>query len=158
MSKSSATKRVHGRRWRGVIILILGALVVGPIWAQTSVGIILGEPTGLSAKQWLGEGASLDLAVAWSFTDPASFYVHLDYQQHFDDLDVDEGELLWFVGGGAKLKVGRQLNLGVRIPLGLVYEFAEVPLEIFIEAAPGMDVFPDVQVNGGGGMGVRYRL
>ena len=54
--------------------------------------------------------------------------------------------------------MGQQLNVGVRIPLGLVYEFAEVPLEIFIEAAPGMDVFPDVQVNGGGGMGIRYRL
>ncbi len=158
MSRSSATKRAHGPRRRGVIILILGVLAVGPISAQTSVGIILGEPTGLSAKQWLGEGAALDLAVAWSFTDPASFYVHLDYQQHFDDLDVDEGELLWFVGGGAKLKVGQELSLGLRIPLGLVYEFGDVPLEVFIEVAPIMDLFPAPAPNAGGGIGIRYRL
>ena len=156
--ESATTKRVHGLRWRGVFILVLGALAIGPISAQTSVGIILGEPTGLSAKQWLGEGSSLDLAVAWSFIDTGSFYVHLDYQQHFDDLDIDEGNLLWFVGGGAKLSVGQQLNLGIRIPIGLVYEFDSVPIEVFIEAAPGMDVFPAVQFNGGGGIGIRYRL
>ncbi len=158
MSERSATKRARGLRRRGAIILVLGALAVGPISAQTSVGIILGEPTGLSAKQWLGEGASLDLAVAWSFLDTGSFYAHIDYQQHFDDLDVDEGELLWFVGGGVKLSAGQELNLGVRIPIGLVYEFAEAPLEVFIEAAPGMDLFPAVQFNGGGGIGIRYRL
>ena len=156
--ESSATKRAHALRRRGLFILVLGALAIGPISAQTSVGIILGEPTGLSAKQWLGEGASLDLAVAWSFIDTGSFYVHLDYQQHFDDLDVDEGNLLWFVGGGAKLSVGQQLNLGIRIPIGLVYEFDSAPIEVFIEAAPGMDVFPAVQFNGGGGIGIRYRL
>ncbi len=158
MVKSSVTKRVRCLLRRGVFILVLGALAVGPIAAQTSVGIILGEPTGLSAKQWLGEGASLDLAVAWSFIDTGSFYAHFDYQQHFDDLDIDEGDLLWFVGGGVKLSVGQQLNLGIRIPIGLAYEFAEVPLEVFLEAAPGMDLFPAVQFNGGGGIGIRYRL
>ncbi len=156
--ESSATKRVHGLRRRGVLILVLGALAVGPISAQTSVGIILGEPTGLSAKQWLGEGASLDLAVAWSFIVPASLYVHVDYQQHLDELDIDEGDLLFFVGLGAKLKVGQQLNLGLRIPLGLVYEFDGVPLEVFFEFAPGMDLFPAVSLNGGGGIGIRYRF
>ena len=156
--ESSATNRVQGKRWRVVFILVLVALATGPISAQTSVGIILGEPTGLSAKQWLGEGASLDLAVAWSFIDTGSFYVHIDYQQHFDDLDIDEGDLLWFVGGGAKLSVGQRLNLGFRIPLGLVYQFTDAPLEVFIEAAPGMDLFPAVQFNGGGGVGIRFRL
>ncbi len=156
--ESSTTKRTHGLRRQGVFILVLGALAVGPISAQTSVGIILGEPTGLSAKQWLGEGASLDLAVAWSFIVPPSFYVHVDYQQHLDELDIDEGDLLFFVGLGLKLRVGQQLNLGVRIPLGLVYEFDGVPLEVFLEIAPVMDLFPAVAANAGGGIGIRYRF
>ena len=140
-----------------VVLIAMGA--AAPAVAQTSVGVMLGEPSGLSAKQWIGDNSAVDLAVAWSFLAGGSFYVHVDYQQHFDDFDIDEGDLHWFVGGGAKMAVSSSaLSLGVRVPLGLFYVFEDVPIELFLEVAPGIDLFPAFLINGGGGIGVRYRL
>jgi hypothetical protein len=82
----------------------------------------------------------------------------VDYQQHFDDLDIDEGDLLWFVGAGAKIAAGADFSLGLRIPVGLAYHFAEAPIGLFVEVAPGMDLFPAVVFNAGGGLGVRFRI
>jgi hypothetical protein len=147
-------------RTRTRIALFVAVLFVtaGSLPAQTSVGLILGEPTGLSAKQWIGEGASLDLAVAWSFEPPGAFYVHVDYQQHFDHLDIDPGELLWFAGIGPRISIRDGVAVGARIPVGLVYEIEEVPLEVFLEIAPGLQLFPDTDPLFGGGIGVRYQL
>ncbi|MFW6288473.1 MAG: hypothetical protein ACOC2Q_01695 [Spirochaetota bacterium] len=146
-------------RTRRLVLIILFALLAGATaFAQTSVGIILGEPTGLSGKQWIGEGASLDLAVAWSFVPEGAFYLHVDYQQHFDDLDIDVGSLLWFAGIGPRIYIGNDVGLGLRIPVGLVYDIDDVPLEVFLELAPGLNLFPSTVFNFGGGIGVRYQL
>ncbi|MFP4115299.1 MAG: hypothetical protein ACOCYX_00740 [Spirochaetota bacterium] len=128
--------------------------------AQTSLGVILGEPTGLSAKQWLSSDASLDLAVAWSFVPENAFYVHVDYQQHFGDLglNVDVGRLLFFAGIGPRIYMGEALVIGGRIPLGVVYEFADAPIEMFLELAPGLNVYPRTEFTPFGGLGIRYRF
>jgi len=144
------------RRFVMLVVFVVLAAAVG--FAQTSVGIILGEPTGLSGKQWIGEGASLDLAVAWSFVPEGAFYLHVDYQQHFDDLDIDVGTLLWFAGIGPRIYIGNDVGLGLRIPVGLVYDIDDVPLEVFLELAPGLNLFPGTVFNFGGGIGVRYQL
>jgi len=140
------------------MIVLLAFVAAAAGFAQTSIGIILGEPTGLSGKQWIGEGASLDLAVAWSFVPEGAFYLHVDYQQHFDDLDLDVGSLLWFAGIGPRIYIGNEIGLGLRIPVGLVYDIDGVPLEVFLELAPGLNLFPGTVFNFGGGIGVRYQL
>jgi hypothetical protein len=146
-------------RIRRLFMLALLALLVGAAsFAQTSVGIILGEPTGLSAKQWIGEGAAFDVAVAWSFADSGAFYVHVDYQQHFDPFGVDVGRLLAFAGIGGHVYLRNDITVGIRIPLGLVYEFDEVPLEVFLELAPGINLLMETSPHFAGGLGVRYRL
>ena len=146
------------RTRRFVILVLLVFVVAAAGFAQTSVGIILGEPTGLSGKQWIGEGASFDLAVAWSFLPEGALYAHVDYQQHFDDLDVDAGTLLWFAGIGPRIYIGNEVGIGMRIPVGLVYDIDDVPLEVFLELAPGLNLFPSTVFNFGGGIGVRYQL
>lgn len=145
-------------RTRILLVVALVLVAAGTVPAQTSVGLILGEPTGLSGKQWIGDGASLDLAVAWSFVPQSAFYVHVDYQQHFDQLDIDPGELLWFVGIGPRIYIGDDVAIGARIPVGLVYDIEEVPLEVFFELAPGLNLFPATDFTFGGGIGIRYQL
>ena len=139
------------------MMALIVATTVGA-FGQASVGVILGEPTGLSAKLWIDERAALDIAVAWSFTNTGLVYVHLDYQQHFPSFDVESGRLPWFVGIGAKVYIGADVTIGGRVPIGLVYEFAEVPLELFLEVAPGMRFFPATQFDVGAGIGLRYRF
>ena len=141
-----------------IVLIVALVLVAAAASAQTSVGLILGEPTGLSAKQWIGDGASLDLGVAWSFDPPGSFYVHVDYQQHFDQLDIDPGELLWFAGIGPQISIKDELQIGVRIPVGLVYDIEDVPLEVFFELAPGLKLFRETDFLFFGGIGIRYQL
>ena len=143
---------------RIVLVLLLVLVASALAWSQTSVGIILGEPTGLSGKQWIGDGASLDIAVAWSLVPPGAFYVHVDYQQHFSQLDVDPGTLLWFAGIGPRIYMSDEVAIGVRIPVGLVYDIQDVPLEVFLELAPGINLYQATKVSVGGGFGIRYQL
>ncbi len=151
------------------IVLFLVLAATATVRAQMGIGVILGEPTGLSMKLSAGSASSFDAAAAWSFLQqedrggiPAtggSIYFHLDYQQYFDLVDVPSGRLPFFVGVGGKIYLGTDiLALGVRIPLGVSYEFADVPLELFLEVAPGLLFFPSTTFDGGGGFGILYRL
>ena len=53
-----------------VVLLILAAILLcGTASAQDSgfgLGVILGEPTGISGKLWLGGKTAIDGATAWS--------------------------------------------------------------------------------------------
>jgi hypothetical protein len=128
--------------------------------AQTDVfgvGVLLGEPTGISAKVRLGPTSAIDAAAAWSFVDEGSFYFHADYLMHFPDvLTVDPGELPLYVGVGGMVSLREDPLLGIRIPVGLAYEFETAPLDVFFEIAPGMGIFPETSLEFGGGIGIRY--
>ena len=139
-----------------ILIVALAAPVAGS--AQTSVGIILGEPSGLSIKQWVGTLSAVEGAVAWSFFPFGSFYVHLDYKQHFHEFDVEPGRLLAYSGAGARIYLARSFAFGLRLPIGLVYELGTAPLEAFLELAPGLNLFPQTAPTVGGGIGLRLQL
>jgi len=58
------------------------------------LGVILGEPTGLSAKVFQGNNRAFALGAAWSFGNEASLHLHADYLIHrFDLISVDSGRL-----------------------------------------------------------------
>ena len=58
------------------------------------LGVIAGEPTGLSAKFWLNKTGAIDAAAAWSVTGSNKFQLHADYLYHFFDLiPVPKGKL-----------------------------------------------------------------
>ena len=53
-----------------VLLISLAAVLPGLLSAQEKdfgVGAILGEPTGVSLKKWLGARTAIDGALAWSF-------------------------------------------------------------------------------------------
>jgi hypothetical protein len=140
------------------------AVLSGAAGAQTSVGVIAGEPTGISVRQVLGGIASVDLAVAWSLVPRGpegtggSFYFHVDYQQYFEQINVDVVQLLFFVGVGPKVYLSDIPVVGVRVPVGLFYNFPDLPLEAFLEIAPGINVIPATQFDVMGAIGLRYQL
>ena len=43
------------------------------------LGVMIGEPTGISGKYWLSPANAIDFAVAWSFANDANFHLHTDY-------------------------------------------------------------------------------
>ena len=51
------------------------------------LGVVLGEPTGISAKFWLTPGTALDLGLGYSFTSEKSvFDFYADYVFHNSDM------------------------------------------------------------------------
>jgi len=126
------------------------------------LGIIIGEPTGVSFKGWLDSKSAIDGAAAWSFVNNGSFHVHADYLRHVNLETTGTGEFNFHYGIGGRLKAKNNDNssddarFGARIPLGLDYNFATEPLEIFIEAVPVLDFSPKTDASFNGAIGIRY--
>lgn len=120
------------------------------------LGVILGEPTGLSAKMWTSANTAIDAGLAWSFIGNGYIHVHTDVLMHRYAIDVDQGQLPVYFGIGAKLDLASNLGLGVRIPFGLAYFFESTPMDIFLELVPVLNLIPATKFTIEGGIGVRY--
>lgn len=131
-------------------------------FAQSSglgVGLVVGEPTGFSAKYWMSQTTALDGAVAWSFQNNGSFYLHADFLNHyFDIIQMESGKMPLYWGFGAKVVLANDPVLGAHVPLGIAYLFENAPLDIFLEVRPGLNIFPSTQFDMTGGIGVRYYI
>jgi hypothetical protein len=141
-----------------LLIILLTSFSLG-LSAQDhniGVGLIIGEPTGFSAKTWVSSVDAVDAGVAWSMTN-GWFHVHADYLRHFFEvIPVESGDLPLYVGIGARLGFGQDIVLGARVPLGINYIFDDLPLDVFLEVVPGILITPDTKFDMGGGIGVRY--
>jgi hypothetical protein len=145
------------RIW-GVLLLVFFGIGSGVAQVDGfGVGILVGEPTGITGKYWLDRTNALDGAIAWSFIDEGSFYIHANYvHHHFEVIDLSSGEMPIYYGGGLKLKVGDDAVFGFHVPLGIAYHFEEAPLDVFIEIRPGLNLTPKTEFDMSGGIGVRY--
>ncbi len=123
-------------------------------YSNTELGVILGEPTGISFKTWQSDRTAIDAAVAWSFGDSGSVHLHADYLRH-NWLDVDRGSLAFYYGLGARALFADESKIGARIPIGLQYLFPDTRLSMFFEVAPTFDLIPETSFGVNGGIGVR---
>ncbi len=142
--------------------LVIGLMIIitKPAAAQGKgfgMGIILGEPTGLSAKLWTSQDNAFDFAAAWSIRGEGNLLLQADYVWHFfDAIPVSEGKLPLYIGIGGRVLLANDPQLGVRIPFGLDYLFASAPIDIFVEIVPVLDLSPSTDFGVGGGIGIRY--
>ena len=141
------------------IALVAVMILAGSAAAQGNfgLGIILGEPTGVSAKLWLSDRTAVDAAAAWSFSDEAAFHIHADFLLHnFDLITVEKGRLPIHFGIGGRLKFEDDTKLGIRIPVGLTYIFEDAPIDVFFEVVPILDVAPDTEFEANAAIGARF--
>lgn len=121
------------------------------------IGIIIGEPSGITLKYWLDKTSAIDLALAWSFEKEASFRIHGDYLWHFRDvLNVPHGDLMPYIGGGLLVNISDKAKVGIRVPLGLEYFLNSIPLEIFLELVPVLNIVPATTMGANVGIGIRF--
>lgn len=141
-------------------LLVLVLLFSAPLAARDNefgAGIILGEPTGLCFKTWVGHKAAIDGAIAWSFGNEEAIHVHVDYLIHdFRMFQARKGDLVFYYGFGGRIKAQEKSRVGIRIPLGVSYIFEKAPLDIFLEVAPGIDLVPSTDFWVNGSVGIRY--
>lgn len=125
------------------------------------IGLIIGDPTGLSANYRLSQQRSIDGALAWSFGRDPGFKIHSDYLWHRDailraekfnvDLHYGVGARLWSLSN----RHDDNMRFGARVPVGLSSNFNQRAIEVFVEIALGMNVIPSTSADLDAGIGAR---
>lgn len=149
-----------------ILILLSGlvALIPDTVKAQPKgeggnlgIGIMAGEPTGISVKSWTNDRTALDLGVSWSLESNSSFHLHADYLLHKWLQEAESETLAFYYGIGARFAVREpDPKIGVRVPLGLNFIIPDTPIDLFVEAVPIFDILPEPAFSGNGALGVRY--
>ncbi len=125
----------------------------------TGLGMILGEPTGVSFKHWVSNKTAIDAAMAWSFAGRGEdLHIHADYLWHTPLKSSDPAirRTNFYIGVGGRMRFENDVRFGARVPFGLVHFVKDAPLDIFVEIAPIMDLAPETEVSANGGIGLRY--
>lgn len=144
------------------------------------LGIVFGEPTGLTLKKWTTATQAFNIMLSYSFF--SFFEMTGDYLWHFPSAvsDLTNGkvsdEFVPYLGVGGSLlfdtsdegatddggpvftRRGRRSDVafGLRIPLGLEFLPRHAPLGLFAEFAPGLGLTPRTFAYLEGGIGARY--
>ncbi len=141
-------------------VVMFGILFCGTALAQSrgfGLGIILGEPTGISFKHWTGNNSALDGAAAWAFGRENAFQLHLDVIFHkFRLIKAERHVIPFYYGIGFRYKDEHTDRIGIRFPIGIMYLFDDVPVDIFLEIVPIFDLAPKTELSLNGGIGARY--
>ena len=141
-----------------LFILLIGILSLN-LSAQDSgfgLGVIIGEPTGVSLKTWVSQKHAVDAGIAWSLSNDW-LNIHADYLIHnFELINVSKGQLPFYFGFGAKFGIGNDFSFGARIPVGLSYLFEDAPLDVFVEVVPALRLISEIKFEMDGGIGIRY--
>ncbi|OFY57387.1 MAG: hypothetical protein A2Y87_06900, partial [Bacteroidetes bacterium RBG_13_46_8] len=141
-------------------LVFLLSLPVTRLYAQnggTGLGIIMGEPSGISFKTWISGRSAIDAGLAWSFY-AGAYHSHADYLWHnfmLFRLGEGKGKLPLYMGVGGRVKVsGKDVLLGARVPIGLTYIFPGDRFDIFLEAVPVLNLIPGTGFDLNAGAGV----
>lgn len=126
-------------------------------------GIVLGEPTGISAKVWYTDTMAIDGAAAWSFRGDTNIHMHADLLWHdwrtLDEkaeMDHSFARLPLYYGIGARARLGDDDRLGMRLVIGTSLMLTRAPFDFFFEIAPIMDVVPSTDLDMNAGIGARF--
>ena len=124
-----------------------------PITAQDhgfGLGIIFGEPTGLSAKLWTSKINAFDFGLGWSVGGDrisnkvryeyygSRIHFHMDYLWHsFNAISSTERFPLYY-GIGGRFNSGGNYDgsFGIRGVFGIAWFPHSTPIDIFLELVP----------------------
>jgi len=99
---------------------------------------------GIDAKYFLDKTNAIDFAITPRISGQKDWLIWADYLYHIRSLiKVEQGELPVYFGIGGRAKIQEDNNdnkFGIRFPVGLAYEFAAAPVDVFLEVAPVWDV------------------
>jgi|JI7StandDraft_1071085.scaffolds.fasta_scaffold226810_1 hypothetical protein len=157
------------------IVICALLLQVGLCAAQKEgfgLGVMAGDPTGLSGKYWLSGDRALAFGLAWGVW---GRYLHLhgDYTvQNIQLLQEEDATLDLYYGGGLRMRSwsggrywrgGRwyeedrsSVGLGIRLPIGVDLTVDGLPLDVFLEVVPTLELLPGTYLDLDLSVGARY--
>ena len=134
------------------------------------LGIIIGEPTGLSAKLWTSSDNAFDFGLGWSvggdrigkfngtYSGGSRVHLHMDYLWHaFEVIHSTERFPLYYgLGGRFNSGGGYTSSVAARGVFGIAWLPRETPIDVFLEIAPSFQFTPSTGFGMDAGLGARY--
>lgn len=135
---------------------------------KVGIGLMAGEPTGLSFKAWTSGTNAFDAGLAWSLGRYDAINLHADYLWHnFEVFNrVESGQMPIHYGIGGRIVFAddypdpgdNKAVLGARIPVGINYLIDDSPIGLFFEVAPIFNLIPETDFDVDGAIGIRFYL
>ena len=156
-----------------VVIALCLCLAVQGSFAQDhgfGLGVIIGEPTGISAKLWTSSVNAFDFGLGWSiggdrigkhgedYGGETRVHFHADYLWHsFEAIHSSERFPLYY-GFGGRLNTGGgyDASVAVRGVFGIAWLPHNTPIDVFLELVPSLQLTPSTGFGLDGGVGARY--
>ncbi|MBI1804952.1 MAG: hypothetical protein HY033_12330 [Ignavibacteriae bacterium] len=135
------------------------------------LGVIIGEPTGVSAKLWTSSTTAFDFGLGWSvggdrignkydgyYDGGSRVHFHMDYLWHaFDAISSTERFPLYYgIGGRINTGAGYNSSGAVRGVIGIAWMPHETPIDIFLEVVPSLQFTSSTGFAIDAGIGARY--
>ncbi|HUJ60521.1 MAG TPA: DUF3996 domain-containing protein [Kofleriaceae bacterium] len=120
------------------------------------LGLELGEPTAITGKWFYASDKAIDFGVGdvYDYYNYRGFTMYADHLWHPVSLaSAEQFELPFYIGVGGRYwrfddyrGPGNVYGdaLGVRVPIGIAFDFNNVPLDVFVQIVPTVDLFFDV--------------
>jgi hypothetical protein len=143
-----------------VLLLVLLIAVLSPAAAakgDISAGIALGEPSGITGNYDLEDQLSVDALVAFRFASN-SMYLRGVASYEVTEFAIEDLKFYPYVGVGLGASIGSPFGLEIVAPVGVSYYFDDPPIEVYLEAAPSVDIMDGFSFHMGGALGARYKL
>jgi len=118
------------------------------------VGLELGVPTGFNGKYFLSDNTALNFGLGWVYDryyydDRDGVHLYLDHLWHPVSLaNAPAFQLPLYIGVGARIwdyddyRAGYDgTALGIRVPVGLAFDFNNIPLDIYLQLTFVADLF-----------------
>ena len=137
-------------------IIVLGLFFVVQVSVAQErnfgLGVIIGEPTGISAKFWTSPVNAFDFGLGWSvggdrigryygsYNGGNRLHFHMDYLWHsFDAIPSAERVQLYYgVGGRFNNGGGYNSSMAIRGVFGAAWFPSETPIDVFLELVPAL--------------------
>lgn len=132
------------------------------------LGVMLGEPSGISGKFWVSKRSAIDFGFGLSVggdriayhgnNDFTRVHLHMDYLYHFFDVIKASLEVPVYFGTGPRFNFAGDYgsSFGWRGVAGIAWLVQKLPIDIFVEAVPVFQVGHKTGLGIEGGVGVRY--
>lgn len=144
------------------LICLLSLVLATNVWAvggNNGVGIVFGDPSGLTFQHKIDAKQFTDFYFAYTWDEEWIFMG--DYKYRLHGLFDGQVPVTPYVGLGAFLKIedhkhNDDLALGVRIPLGVEWVAPEVPVTLFAELVPALRIIKSTDGDFQAGIGGRF--
>lgn len=142
---------------KSLLAIVILSVLSSSLSAQNrglGLGLVLGSPTGFSAKYWTTRDEAMQFGIGWvAMRKDNGTAISFDYIWHsFDTIRASERFPL-FYGFGAQM-VGSYL--GIRGVFGLGWHSRKAPVDVFIQVVPIIQLTDNSGFYLDAAIGVRY--